>query len=134
MRRLIVPVIAPIVASLLLLLLVAPSAWGAEARLLTAADIAGMGGTDFKGGEGDLLLRNDKIEVVILGVTVTPDFGIPVVSETLPGRGIIIDAGTLGDKNDQLGEIIHVANLGANILSTTGSRSRVRAGPRLRSR
>ena len=94
----------------------APSAWGAEARLLTAADIAGMGGTDFKGGVGDLLLRNDKIEVVILAVTTTPDFGIPVVSETLPGRGVIIDAGTLGDKNDQLGEIIHVANLGANVL------------------
>ncbi len=121
MRRLIVPVIAPIVASLLLGLIAAPSAWGAEARLLTAADIAGMGGTDFKGGEGDLLLRNDKIEVVILAVTTTPDFGIPVVSETLPGRGVIIDAGTLGDKNDQLGEIVQVANLGGNLLFYDGS-------------
>ena len=112
--------IVVIVTSLILGLVAAPSAWGAEARLLTVADKAGMGGTDFKGGEGDLLLRNDKIEVVILGVTVTPDFGIPVVGETLPGRGIIIDAGTLGDKNDQLGEIIHVANLGANVLFYDG--------------
>jgi hypothetical protein len=99
----------------------APAAWGAEARTLTPADIATMGGTDFKGGEGDLLLRNDKIEVVILAVTATPDFGIPVVSETLPGRGIIIDAGTRGDKNDQLGEIVHVANLGGNVLFYDGA-------------
>ncbi len=113
--------IVVIVTSLVLGLVAAPSAWGAEARLLTAADMAGMGGTDFKGGEGDLLLRNDKIEIVILAVSVTPDFGIPIVSETLPGRGVIIDAGTLGDKNDQLGEILHVANLGANIIFYTGS-------------
>jgi hypothetical protein len=110
-----------IVTSLVLGFVAAPSAWAAEARLLTGADIAGMGGTDFKGGEGDLLLRNDKVEVVILGVTVTPDFGIPVVSETLPGRGVIIDAGTLGDKNDQLGEILHVANLGSNVIFYDGS-------------
>ena len=100
--------------------LVAPAAWAAEARLLTATDIAGMGGTDFKGGEGDLLLRNDKIEAVILAVDATPDFGIPIVSETLPGRGVIIDAGTRGDKNDQLGEILHVANLGGNVVFYDG--------------
>jgi len=112
MRRFIVSILALLALSVV----TASSAWGAEARLLTATDIAGMGGTDFKGGVGDLLLRNDKIEIVILAVDVTPDFGIPIVSETLPGRGVIIDAGTLGDKNDQLGEILHVANLGGNIL------------------
>jgi len=114
-------IIAVLVASLSVGLLAAPSAWGAEARLLTAADIADMGGTDFKGGVGDLLLRNDKIEVVILAVAGTPDFGIPIVSEALPGRGVIIDAGTRGDKNDQLGEIDHVANLGSNVLFYDGS-------------
>jgi hypothetical protein len=117
MRRL----VGSFIGILVLGFVAAPSAWGAEARVLTAVDIAGMGGTDFKGGEGDLLLRNDKIEVVILAVTATPDFGIPVVAEALPGRGVIIDAGTLGDKNDQLGEIDHVANLGANVIFYDGS-------------
>ncbi len=97
----------------------APDALGAEARLLTAADIAGMGGTDFKGGEGDYLLRNDEIEAVILAIAETPDFGIPVVSETLPGRGVLIDLGTRGDKNDQLGEIVHLVNLDANLIFYT---------------
>jgi len=105
-----------IVTFLILGFIAVPSAWGAEARLLTGTDIAAMGGTDFKGGAGDLLLRNDKIEVVILAVTATPDFGIPVVTETLPGRGVIIDAGTLGDKNDQLGEILHFVNLGQSLV------------------
>jgi hypothetical protein len=94
----------------------APSAFGAEARLLTATDVAGMGGTDFKGGVGDYLLRNDKVEAVILAVAATPDFGIPIVSETLPGRGVLIDLGTRGDKNDQLGEIVHLVNLDANLI------------------
>ncbi len=113
--------ILSIVSVFALGVIASPAAWAAEARLLTAVDIAGMGGTDFKGGEGDLLLRNDKIEVVILAVSATPDFGIPILSETLPGRGVIIDAGTLGDKNDQLGEIIHVANLGGNVIFYDGS-------------
>jgi hypothetical protein len=121
MRKLAVSFSVSLAVFLALGFVAAPSAWSAEARTLTAADIAGMGGTDFKGGVGDLLLRNDKIEVVILAVTETPDFEIPVVSETLPGRGIIIDAGTRGDKNDQLGEIVHVANLGGNVLFYDGS-------------
>ena len=94
----------------------APAAWGAEARALTTTDIAGMGGTDFKGGVGDYLLRNDEIEAVVLGIDTTGDFGIPVIAEALPGRGILIDAGTLGDKNDQLGEIDHVVNLGEGVI------------------
>jgi hypothetical protein len=62
------------------------------------------------------LLRNDKIEAVILGITATPDFGIPIVAEALPGRGVIIDLGTRGDKNDQLTEIDHVVNIAANVI------------------
>jgi hypothetical protein len=53
---------------------------------------------------------------VVLTVDVTPDYGIPIVTEALPGRGVLIDAGTRGDKNDQLGEIDHVVNLGANVI------------------
>jgi hypothetical protein len=94
----------------------ATGSFGAEARLLTAADLAEMGGSDFKGGAGDYLLRNDEVEAVILAVATTPDFGIPIVSETLPGRGVLIDLGTRGDKNDQLGEIVHLVNLGANLI------------------
>ena len=105
-----------ILTTILLSLVAAPSAFAAEARLLTAADIVDMGGTDFKGGVGDYLLRNDVIEGVILAVTETPDFGIPIVSEALPGRGILVDLGTRGDKNDQLGEIDHLVNLGANVV------------------
>src|SRR4030095_14242990 len=112
MRRL----LPALVAALALLVLASPSARAAEARLLTAADIAGMGGTDFKGGVGDYLLRNDVIEGVILAVGTTPDFGIPILAEALPGRGVLIDLGTRGDKNDQLGEIDHLVNLGANVI------------------
>jgi hypothetical protein len=101
----------------ILVALAAPtSTLAAEARLLTAADIAGMGGTDFKGGVGDYLLRNDVIEAVVLAIDETPDFNIPIVSEALPGRGVIVDLGTRGDKNDQLGEIDHLVNLDANII------------------
>ncbi len=116
MRR----IIGSIAAVLALCLGPAPTAWGAEARLLDATDIAGMGGTDFKGGIGDYLLRNDKVEAVILAVAVSPDFGIPIIAEALPGRGVLIDVGTrtagVSDKNDQLGEIDHVVNLGQNLI------------------
>ncbi len=108
-----------VVALLLLSLAAAPSALGAEARLLAAGDLPAMGGTDFKGGVGDYLLRNDEIEAVILAVDTTPDFGIPIVAEALPGRGVLIDLGTRGDKNDQLGEIDHLVNLGANVIFYT---------------
>lgn len=94
----------------------ASSVWAAEAGVLTADDLGALGGTDFDGGPGDFFLRNDEIEATILGVTATPDFGIPIVVEALPGRGVIIDVGTLGDKNDQLTEIDHVVNLGANVI------------------
>jgi hypothetical protein len=94
----------------------ASSVWAAEARPLTADDLATLGGTDFDGGLGDYLLRNDKIEATILGITVTPDFDIPIVAEALPGRGVIVDLGTRGDKNDQLTEVDHVANIAANVI------------------
>jgi hypothetical protein len=98
----------------------ASQAFAAEARLLTAADVADLGGTDFKGGEGDYLLRNDKLDAVLLAVDATPDFGIPILAEALPGRGVLIDVSTrtggVSDKNDQLGEIDHVVNLGQNII------------------
>jgi hypothetical protein len=90
------------------------TARAADAGTLTAADLGALGGTDFDGGPGDYYLRNDKIEATILGIASTPDFGIPIVAEALPGRGILIDLGTLGDKNDQLTEIDHVVNLAAN--------------------
>jgi hypothetical protein len=80
-------------------------AFALDARPLTAADIATMGGTDFDGGVGDILLRNDKVEAVILSTGATPDFGIPFAAEALPAAGVIVDAGTLGDKNDQLTEM-----------------------------
>ena len=95
----------------------ASSVWAdAKAGILTAADLAALGGTDFDGGPGDYFLRNDKIEAVILGITATPDFGIPIVAEALPGRGVIVDLGTVGDKNDQLTEIDHVVNIAANVI------------------
>ena len=94
----------------------ASSVWAAEAGILEAADLAALGGTDFDGGPGDYFLRNDKIEATILGITATPDFGIPIVAEALPGRGVIVDLGTRGDKNDQLTEIDHVANIAANVI------------------
>ena len=94
----------------------ASSVWAAEAGTLTAADLAALGGTDFDGGPGDYFLRNDKIEATILGITATPDFNIPIVAEALPGRGVIVDLGTRGDKNDQLTEIDHVVNIAANVI------------------
>jgi hypothetical protein len=109
----------PLAALCVLSLTTAPSAHGAEARLLAAGDLPAMGGTDFKGGIGDYLLRNDKVEAVVLAVATTPDFGIPIVAEALPGRGVLIDLGTRGDKNDQLGEIDHLVNLGANVVFYT---------------
>src|SRR5262245_17650203 len=108
-----------VLCALALPLASAPSALGAEARTLAAGDLPAMGGTDFKGGVGDYLLRNDRIEAVILAVASTPDFGIPIVAEALPGRGVLVDLGTLGDKNDQLGEIDHLVNLGANVVFYT---------------
>jgi len=92
------------------------SVWAAEAGTLTAADLTSLGGTDFDGGPGDYFLRNDKIEATILGITTTPDFQIPIVAEALPGRGVIVDLGTRGDKNDQLTEIDHVVNIAANVI------------------
>ena len=94
----------------------ASSVWAAEARTLTDADLADLGGTDFDGGPGDYLLRNNRVEAVILGITATPDFDIPIVAEALPGRGVIVDLGTVGDKNDQLTEIDHVVNIAANVI------------------
>jgi hypothetical protein len=102
-------------------LFTASTASAATARELTAADLSALGGTDFDGGPGDYLLRNDKIEATILGITATPDFGIPIVAEALPGRGVIVDLGTVGDKNDQLTEIDHVVNIAANPIFYGGS-------------
>jgi hypothetical protein len=87
------------------------SAWAAEARLLTMADLSQMGGTDFDGGVGDLLLRNDKVEAVVHAIGATPDFNIPFSGESLPSRGVLIDVGNRGQRNDQLTEIQHVINL-----------------------
>jgi hypothetical protein len=115
--------IGGIVLALAVGMLIAPSAWAgfSEARFITPADIAGMGGTDFDGGtgnpggfNGDYLLRNDKVEVVIMGFDSSADFGIPIGPEALATRGVIIDAGTRGDKNDQLSEISHVVNASAD--------------------
>jgi hypothetical protein len=99
----------------------ASSVLAAEAGILEAADLSELGGTDFDGGPGDYLLRNDMIEAVILAVDTTPDFEIPIVAEALPGRGVIVDLGTRGDKNDQLTEIDHVANIAANVIFYGGS-------------
>ncbi len=77
----------------------------AEARLLTLQDIQKMGGTDFDGGVGDYLLRNDQIEAVILSIGATPDFNIPYTAGNLPSRGVLIDVGTRGDRNDQFDEL-----------------------------
>lgn len=102
--------------SLLIPLAFSTEAFAAEARTLTLPDIEGMGGTDFDGGVGDYLLRNDAVEAVVLAIDRTPDFGIPIVAEALPGRGILVDVGTRGDKNDQLSEIDQVVNLDANVI------------------
>src|SRR3989304_2548550 len=50
----------PLTVLFVLSLATAPSALGAEARLLAAGDLPAMGGTDFKGGVGDYLLPNAK--------------------------------------------------------------------------
>ena len=89
-----------------------------DVQVVASLGDAHLGGTDFDGGPGDYFLRNDKVEATILGITATPDFGVPIVAEALPGRGVIVDLGTLGDKNDQLTEIdtvvilMGMANLG----------------------
>ncbi len=96
----------------------APAAWAAEARLLTQADIDGMGGPVFQGGVGDYLLRNDRLDAVILAIGVTPD-GVETTDSGLgsyfsnglsPTGGILIDAMTPGDANDQLQTIVHNVN------------------------
>ena len=83
----------------------------AEARLLTLQDIEKMGGTDFDGGVGDYLLRNDQIEAVILSIGTTPDFDIPYTAGNLPSRGVLIDVGTRGDRNDQFDELHQALNM-----------------------
>ncbi|MCP4249503.1 MAG: hypothetical protein GY778_20875, partial [bacterium] len=104
--------------------LLAPAAWGAEARPLTLADITGMGGPSFQGGVGDYLLRNDRLDAVILAVGITPDgvettdsgLGSYFTSGLAPTGGILVDAMTTGDANDQLQTIAHNVNL----LTATG--------------
>jgi hypothetical protein len=87
------------------------SAMGLDARLLTAADLTEVGGSDFNGGVGDILLRNDKVWAVILNIGATPDFGVPFTGEVLPSAGVLVDAGTVGDRNDELNEIHQLLNL-----------------------
>ncbi len=82
----------------------------AEARLLTLDDIEKMGGTDFDGGVGDYLLRNDLIEAVVLAIGETPDFGVAYAPENLPSRGVLIDIGTRGQRNDQFDELHQAIN------------------------
>lgn len=48
---------------------------------------------------------------MILDVGATPDFGIPFTGEVLPSAGVLIDAGTVGDRNDELNEIHQLLNL-----------------------
>ena len=114
--------------SLLLILTVSgvPPTWAAEARLLTQADIDGMGGPIFQGGVGDYLLANDSIQAVVLAVGTTPDgvestdspmsLGSYFSSGLAPTGGVLIDAMTTGDANDQLQTIAHNVNL----LTATG--------------
>lgn len=93
-------------------LLVAASASQAlDARPLTAADLPSLGGSDFDGGVGDILLRNDEVWAVILDNTATPDFDIPLTPEVLPSTGVLIDVGTVGARNDELNEIHQLLNL-----------------------
>lgn len=94
----------------LLLMLPAP-AFGLDARPLTTADLSEIGGSDFNAGVGDILLRNDKVWAVILDIGATPDFNVPFTGEVLPSAGVLIDAGTVGDRNDELNEIHQVLNL-----------------------
>jgi hypothetical protein len=76
--------------ALSLSLLVPSSSWAAEARTLALPDLLQMGGTDFDGGVGDLLLRNDKVEAVVHAIDATPDFSIPLAGRSLPSSGILI--------------------------------------------
>ncbi len=102
----------------------APPAWAAQARLLTQADIDGMGGPIFQGGVGDYLLTNNAIQAVVLAVSTTPDgvtttdsgLGSYFTSGLAPTGGILVDAMTTGDANDQLQTIAHNVNL----LTATG--------------
>jgi hypothetical protein len=103
-------------------LLVPSATWAAEARTLTMPDLLQMGGTDFDGGVGDLLLRNDKVEAVVQAIGATPDFNIPFSGESLPSRGVLIDVGNRGQRNDQLNEIHHVLNFSpANVVLYLGA-------------
>lgn len=90
------------------------SASALDARPLTAADLAEIGGSDFNAGVGDILLRNDKVWAVILNVGATPDFGVPFTGEVLPSAGVLIDVGTVGDRNDELNEIHQALNFSAD--------------------
>ena len=78
------------------------SVHGAEARIMGKADLKELGGSDFQGGSGDYLLANDKVWAVVLAIDTTKDFGIPLAALYHSSRGILIDAGTTGDRNDQL--------------------------------
>ena len=104
-----------------LLLLVPLSSSALDARPLTAADLDEIGGSDFNAGVGDILLRNDKVWAVILAVGATPDFGIPFTGEVLPSAGILIDAGTVGDRNDELNEIHQVINFSGDSVVIYGA-------------
>ncbi len=107
----------------------APAAWGAQATLLTQADIDGMGGPKFQGGVGDYLLRNDRIDIIVLAVGVTPDgvttddfgTGSYFTDGIVVSGGNIIDAmsrtGGANDRNDQFQTVIHNVNL----VSTNGT-------------
>ncbi len=93
-----------------------PTAWGAEARLVTLEDLDEMGGVSFQSGVGDYLLRNDRLEAVILSVEGTPDFGTRFNNGVLHTGGVLIDAGSLGDRNDQF--LVMVQNV--NVSSASG--------------
>lgn len=105
----------------LVLLLAPQAALALDARPLTAADLPELGGSDFNAGVGDILLRNDKVWAVILDVGATPDFGVPFSGEVLPSAGILIDAGTVGDRNDELNEIHQILNLSADSVIIYGA-------------
>lgn len=111
----------PVGLGLLALLLAAAPAPGLDARALTPADLAEIGGSDFNGGVGDLLLRNDKVWAVILDIGATPDFGVPFTAEVLPSAGVLVDAGTVGDRNDELNEIHQLLNLSPDSIVLYGS-------------
>jgi hypothetical protein len=97
------------------------SASALDARPIVAADLAEIGGSDFNAGVGDLLLRNDEVWAVVLAIGSTPDFGVPFTGEVLPSAGVLIDAGTVGDRNDELNEIHQLLNLSPDSLILYGS-------------